>query len=75
MLSMPSAVIPAKKHHVAGDGFLRTRLTPASSRLKNSSHERQLKKKTRHRSWRLNHTNNRNSGPRDNAKKIGPPWR
>ena len=34
MLSMPSAVMPAKKHHVAADGFLRTTLKPASSRLK-----------------------------------------
>ena len=74
MLSIPSAIIPAKKHHVAGEGFLRTTLTPASSRLKIPATNGSWKKSV-HRSWRLNHTNNKNSGIKDNAKKTGPPWR
>ena len=66
--------MPAKKHQVAGDGFLRTTLTPAKQQAEDSSHERQLEE-GRHRSWRLNHANSRNNGISDSAKKIGPPWR
>jgi hypothetical protein len=35
MLSIPSADIPAKKHHAASERFLRSRLEHARSKLRN----------------------------------------
>src|SRR5262245_32102754 len=43
-LSTPRATIPAKKHHVAREGFLRSRLTTARSRLQTPAAKGRRKK-------------------------------
>src|ERR1017187_4360837 len=80
-LSMPRTAIPAKKHHVAREGFFGSRLAKARSRAKIAAANGRKEKSVtcpqpggfNRRSWRRNHHNNRNRGIRDSAKKKGPP--
>ena len=74
MLSMPSAVMPAKKHHVAIGRLPPHQADNGQNQARQPSDERKEQEKA-HRSCRLNHTNNKNSGPNDSTKNNGPPRR
>jgi hypothetical protein len=80
---MPRTTIPAKKHHVAREVFLGSRLMNARSRLKIAAAKGRREKivtcpqpgRFSRCSWRRNHHTSRKRGTRDSAKKKGPPLR